>query len=96
MFNNFSIVLNRKHIVIGHCTKFFNTNYYFIFESDGRFIYCDDDAMTLGAEVSDNDTAPRNGVDEILDQTCYETGHHGMKLKSRFGGLVSLLRRSGA
>jgi len=24
-------------------------------------------AMTLGAEVSDNDTAPRNGVDEILD-----------------------------
>ena len=31
--------------------------------------------MTLGAEVSDNDTAPRNGVDEILDQTCDETGH---------------------
>ena len=52
--------------------------------------------MTLGAEVSDNDTAPRNGVDEILDQTCDETGHHGMKLKSRFGGLVSLLRRSAA
>ena len=24
-------------------------------------------AMTLGAEVSYNDTAPRNGVDEILD-----------------------------
>ena len=52
--------------------------------------------MTLGAEVSDNDTAPRNGVDEILDQTCDETGHQGMKLKSRFGGLASLLRRSGA
>ena len=31
--------------------------------------------MTLGAEVSDNDTEHRNGVDEILDQTCDETGH---------------------
>ena len=32
-------------------------------------------AMTLGADVSDNDTAPRNGVDEILDETCDKTGH---------------------
>ena len=31
--------------------------------------------MTLGAEVSDNDTEHRNGVDEILDQTCDETVH---------------------
>ena len=40
MFNILSIVLNRNHIVVGHCTNFYHDKiYYCILERDDRFMH---------------------------------------------------------